>query len=133
MSRYVRRVRWPDLLAIRALRSGRDMQLALALLLGANRDYRLHSESLVHGIVRRRLRWAMRIVLKKGAELEVQDADGHTPLVLALLSDDFWAIERLTRAGASWATKNRNGKDASYFAACIRGKGSQMGAVTPQQ
>ena len=56
-------------------------------------------------------------LIKAGAELNVQDSDGNTPLLLACKNSNEKVVRYLLRSGADAAIQNNKGETAMDLAA----------------
>ena len=63
----------------------------------------------------------LRLLLRKGADVNATDEAGWTPLMLAVRSSRQAAVEALLEAGADAAAQNRQGATAVHLAA-VNGK-----------
>ena len=70
----------------------------------------------------------LRLLLKKGANVNAAGEDGWTPLMLAVRAGKLAAVEALLGAGADVAAQNQQGSTALHLAA-INGKADICGLL----
>ncbi len=99
-----------------AASAGKVSTLSMLLDAGVNVNARVESESLLLAAAQNGMSDAMLILLKRGADVNLADDEGMTPLMGAAMTERPTPVRLLLKYGADVTRKDRAGRNAASYA-----------------